>query len=789
MSKNNNRSYLNFSSFVMRSPLFPLDFIHQLTAGQDISAEKLTEVYQNPVVDEAIFLASPDLYNQMHEWLQGNLKDHKKVDRLHYSLMRYILRMSTRSTPFGLFAGFCVGSWRDRTQVEMPSQEQYTRHTRLDMNYLCALAQDLAKHPVIKGKLKYFPNSSIYPVGEQLRYVEYRYRNARRTHHIVAVDYSEYLADILSAAAGGAYLHQLAALLEDPENDISLEEAAEFIDELIDSQLLVNELEPAITGPEFLDQILTVLENIRTKHPDEAAIVPNLESGILSLNQICETIIKTRNTLLELDSKKIGATVSYYHRIAEELKPLQTTFELKFLFQTDMVKTEDAEHCLLDDRILESVYAGLDVLNKMSPAPSKTNMAQFREAFYERYETREIPLLQALDTESGVGYLQTGNGAGDIAPLVDDLAIPGGSGEGSTEIRWNRIQSMLLKKYQDALINDLYQIELTDKDLEPFKSVWTDLPDTLASMVKIVDRGDEENPPLIFMSGSGGSSAGNLLGRFCHSDKATDTFVREITAQEAELHPEQILAEIIHLPESRVGNVLLRPVLRDYEIPYLAKPAVAEEFQIKLEDLMVSADTNRVKLRSKRFNKEIIPHLTNAHNFSYNALPIYHFLADIQTQGIRSGIGFNWGALANEFPFQPRAVYHNVIFSPAAWNITKEEIEELTNKEDDPQLLELMTAWRKTRKMPAQVALMDSDNQLFINLDNIMCIKTLFSVTRNRPNFQIIEYLFDTGSGDRAVVKSDGHYYSNEFVFCFYKDKISESDTPEADPEGNNSEH
>ena len=275
--------YLNFSSFVLRSPLFPFDFIKELAAGKDITEEQILEVCQKPEVDEAIFLASPDLHTQLHERLNGSLTDKKKVRRLCYALMRYILRMSTRPTPFGLFAGFNVGQWDKETNIELPPREKYTRHTRLDMNYLCALAQDLAKNPDIKEKIKYFPNSSIYQVGDQLRYVEYRYKDARRTHHIVAVDHSDYLQCVLDAAAKGALLKDLAQLLVNDE--ISFEEAKEFIDELIDSQLLVNELEPAITGPEFLDQILAVLEKL---------------DGI---DHIINTITHTKKSLEKVDER------------------------------------------------------------------------------------------------------------------------------------------------------------------------------------------------------------------------------------------------------------------------------------------------------------------------------------------------------------------------------------------------------------------------------------------------------------------------------------------------------
>jgi hypothetical protein len=520
----------------------------------------------------------------------------------------------------------------------------------------------------------------------------------------------------------------------------------------VESQVLVNQLEPAITGPEFLDQIMEILGPIE------------------GIDNIKKVILQIKKALEEIDNSRIGTTASNYQRIADSLEPLQTGFELKFLFQTDMVKP--TLHCTGEWTLAADLLKAFDVMNKLTPKPGSTNMTQFRDAFFERYETREVPLLHALDTEAGIGYRQTGS-AGDIGPLVDDLAVPGAPGEGS-EIRWNRTQAFLFKKYKEAIADNRFEVQLTDKELEPFESDWNDLPDSFSAMVQIVaDQGETNSKKRVLTSGFGGSSSGNLLGRFCHADPKTDAFVKEIAAKEKELNPDVLLAEIIHLPESRVGNVLLRPVLRQHEIPYLAKAAVPPGDQIKVQDLVVSVKQNRVVLHSKRLNKQIIPRLTNAHNYSFNALPIYHFLADLQTQNLRGGVGFNWGSLANEYEFLPRVVYRNIILNPATWNIRQEDIKDLVKIKDDEELVQRLREWREKKNIPAHVALADSDNKLFIGLENALCIKTLFSVTKNRPAFQLIEFLFNP---ENAVVKSKEGVYPNEFIFSFHKVKENQKD-------------
>src|SRR5439155_17414597 len=121
--------------------------------------------------------------------------------------------------------------------------------------------------------------------------------------------------------------------------------------------------------------------------------------------------------------------------------------------------------------------------------------------------------------------------------------------------------------------------------------------------------------------------------------------VQEITNTEQEHNPDIVFAEIVHLPESRVGNILLHPSFREYEIPFLARSSVDGHHQIPLQDLFVSIKDNKVLLRSASLNKQVIPRLSSAHNYSRNALPVYQFLCDLQLQGHKAGLGFYWGSL------------------------------------------------------------------------------------------------------------------------------------------------
>jgi len=734
---NTKNPYKSFQNFVLRTPLLPLNFFESLTANDIVTDEQIKEVFKNPIIREAVFLASPSLCEEAVKWANQDKKD----DKLKYSLLKYIARMSSRCTPFGLFAGCALGTFGEETEISLKESAFNKRHTRLDMNYLVALSQDLIKTKEIKEQLLFYPNSSIYKTGDQLRYVEYKYVNSKRHHHIVAVDHSEYLQRIINMAIKGAYLKDLANELID--DDISIEEATEFINELVSSQLLISELEPSVSGPEFLEQILSVLKKL-----------DNTDS-------LVNFLTKADDIIAGID-KKIGNNTTNYIELSDYLKEADTSFELKFLFQTDMELGYSKN--TLSSTVTDSVRRGMAILNSITLPPRETTLSKFKDAFYERYEEREVLLANALDIEIGIGYRQN-QGSGDVSPLVDDLALPGKPGPANavSEVSWSSFNSLVQKKLINAFKNDSYTIVFTNDDFKNFEQGWDDLPDTMSTMVEIINIDGKDK---IKFSGSGGSSAANLLGRFCHGDEALNAYTQSIIDLEAEINKDKILAEIVHLPESRVGNILMRPAFRKYEIPYLAKSLLEEEQQLPLEDLMISVKSLRkVILRSRKTNKEVIPHLTNAHNYSANSLPIYHFLADMQTQGIRSGIGFNIGPFANEYEFIPRMEYENLILQEAIWNIRKKDIEPLIEVfKDDAKLKTELNSFLSKRKIPSHVMLADGDNELLINFNNLTSTRMLLDTVKKRPNFKITEFLFDKNS----IVKGKNDYYTNQVVLSFY---------------------
>ena len=199
----------------------------------------------------------------------------------------------------------------------------------------------------------------------------------------------------------------------------------------------------------------------------------------------------------------------------------------------------------------------------------------------------------------------------------------------------------------------------------------------------------------------------------------------------------------------------------------MAKSGVGKEFQIELSDLMVSVRQKKFILRSKRLNKEIIPRLTTAHNYSQTTtMPIYQFLCNLQNQHYRGGIGFFLSGLFNEFPYLPRISYKNVILSLARWHVKPDDIKQIIETKETTKAIEALHQWKVRNGIPRFVVLPDGDNELFTDTESLTSFRMLYSVVKKSPQFTLREFPFDMES---SILRNNAGAYTNEFLFAFHK--------------------
>ncbi|ATB39609.1 lanthionine biosynthesis protein [Cystobacter fuscus] len=755
--------------FALRTPLLAFDALVEWARGVEsadavsgitledalkrdrrVLRERLMRWVADPVVREALFLASPVLDESLGVW--ASEPESERGQKVERSLVRYFARMAGRATPFGLFAGLSVGRMDSRTRLCVSERSTLRRHTRLDMDYVCALVEQVRVLPEVRDALLYVPNTSLYRAAGRWRYLEMRVRGRERSYHLVGVEPTPYLDATLEAARDGAKLEALAAGLVASDPEVSLEEALTYLETLVAEQLLVPTWAPPLTGPEPVPYLL-----------EGARDVP----GLAPLRQCLSAV---HETLSRMDAGAPGHAPELYRELARGLEVLPTPIELPRLFQVDTFRP--VSEATLGAQVVEEMLRGVQVLQSITPPEGDEHLLnRFRTLFLERYENRAVPLMEALDEEGGIGFaLSRGRGTG-TGPLLAGFLFPGEDASGGARSRWESRHQYLLRRLEALWASGLQELVLTPEDLEAMKApVTSPLPDAfgvvgtvVARSAQAVDQGEFQ----VTLEQLHGPSGALYLGRFCHGDPQLERCVREHLRAEEALRPDAVFAEIVHLPQGRMGNVICRPQLRRHDIAFLGQSGAERAECISVADLWVSVEGERVVLRSRRLGKEVIPRLSNAHNYASYGLGVYRFLCMMQNPH-RMGLRFQWGPLG-QARFLPRVVHGRTVLSLATWRVDEETLRQW-RKTRGAERFAAVQHLRARLRLPRWVRLVDEDNRLPVDLDNVLSVETFVHLVKDRSFLQL-EELFP-GPDALCVEGGDGHYV-HEVVVPFVRQASS----------------
>ncbi len=352
-----------------------------------------------------------------------------------------------------------------------------------------------------------------------------------------------------------------------------------------------------------------------------------------------------------------------------------------------------------------------------------------------------MPLLEALDDDLGVGF----GGGGDPAPLLKGLALPRSERQATIGRRERRLLELMHRAWAPGALEvslgpgDIAELERDDA---------LPLPGAVGAMASLASTREGLRVLVSFAAGPPGV---RLLGRFCHADPVLDARVRAHLRAEEALEPEAIHAEIAHLPSGLLSNVLVRPVLREWELEWLGRSGAPPERRLPVSDLLVSHREGRFVLRSRRLGREVVPRLTSAHDWSRSPA-VYRFLAAVESQGTAGAVSWSWVPF-DRAPFTPRVRWGRLILALAAWWATGTELRELDGR-DPVSRWRAVQAWRERRRLPRWICLVDADNKLAIDLDNTLSVDAFVRLTRRRDG-ALIEELYP-GPEDLIAEAPDG---------------------------------
>jgi lantibiotic biosynthesis protein len=679
---------------LVRAPLLPVEAYLGLRRslpppGQEADdaigiGETLGRFPAGPWIAAAVAVGSPSLFDSLERCgLAG-----KDGERRAAKLLRYLIRMSTRPTPYGLFAGVGIARCGPVTTLRIGPDRPRTR-TRPDMAWLLRLVFELESRREVRERLSYLANPrALVRVGRVFLPVPAPTADAAVPGPSVSVRATTVVTKALHLARTPIPHERLVAELAAMPG-ATRAKAETLIDELWRQTLLLTDLRPPLTGTPPAEYVARRLETV----PAAAGAKDKLADALAAMatwdNQPWHGAAASYRALTQLCcGDENSATASP---------------------QVDMALPLEGDH--ICRAVAAEAARAAELLLRITPlSAGLPHLAAYRRAFEARWGLdREVSLLEMLDPDFGLGPPAAHAHGG--YPVMDARRA---------ELRGQALQSLAL----DALRERRLIVDLDDDAISRLGSSFAaplSAPPSLDLSLFVVARSsadlDAGRFQVVIGPNLGAAAAGRNLGRFTDLlGEQARAALDEIAGAETAHHPDRLWTELVYLPgQFRAANVAVRPHPQRYEIALGTMPGVPAERVIPLGELMVGIREDRFYVRWPRCGAEVVA--CAGHMLNTMAAPdVCRFLDDVRRDGLAQLTGFDWGPAAS-FPVLPRVQAGRVVLSLARWRLDAGVSQQLApaSPRDFPARL---AAWRKQWNVPRHVYLTFADNRLLLDLED-----------------------------------------------------------------------
>jgi thiopeptide-type bacteriocin biosynthesis protein len=673
---------------------------------KDFNEQYLREVLQTDFFRASLFFASQTLYAE----LRKKDFDYQQLSPgARVTLWKYLNRMCFRALPYGLFSSYSSGTWANGADgtLRFSNEDELIVHPdfKVVLDYISGLnAEDFPE-------LTYSTNNSIYQSSKELRFISQAY-SAQKKFAIVQMKAAPGLNKTLRYIGSGRTKAQIIDFLKREYGDEAPLE--DYFQSLLAGQVIVSSLTPNVTGLTFNQRCMKLLE----KYP--GIDMHRLSSFRLSLNgQHAHDLSKLNKYINDISDKNAeNSTYSLYHRKIE-----------------GGLKKDIQARLIMLIRNMDKLTADYHI----------ETMVKFKQDFIQKYDQQEIPLMNALDPGSGIGYENMASAFEmQSDDFIDDLRA---KQEGQVGAKWGPVEKMIFKKWNNLKKDGSERILINADDLSQFAESNQPLPPGMFVLFKNIDKE-------IWVDSIGGVSGIELSARFSMAGTEMETSLKKICNQEMAINDDFLFAEIAYSPNDRTSNINQRGHYYPYEIPILTHAVRPDRFTIKLSDLMVCVRDNQILLRSVKLNRYIIPRLSSAYNYKISAIPVFRFLCDLQYQGIKSNLSLSLVTLFPGMEYYPRLQLEDAVLSPATWILNEEQIKKIIAEEGFlPGDLNI----------PLHFSLLEGDNFLVFNNEDKDDLAMFRKCIRNKKTATLTEYIV---AEHPDLKDQNGKPFASQFIAC-----------------------
>lgn len=709
-----NNLYKNIDTFMIRTPAFSVDKFWGFFNGEyddKKNTEYIRSLCQNPVFRECILISSRTLYNTLIDFSEG--KDIKKIDYFLQSIYKYLTRISTRPTPFGLFSGVDFGNYsNDKTSLKY-SYKKYKKYIRPDIEWLVKLVKHI--EDIEYMNLSYRKNDSLLIKGERAFLLYSTEKNEdinenSKDYNIeeISIKLTSSLELILRLTQNPISYKELLQKLIDNYGSEYRETIESYLKNLIKNEYLISNLMPPLTVEDQLDYIINEIDTLN------------------NISYLKNQLVEIKNLLRVYMETDLGQGEDVYKKLCSKMKNIVSC---KSILQVDMKL--NLKEKIINNKIIDEINDLINMILTIS-TPFKDRDSYFKrykQLFIERYgEDREVSLLEMLDNDRGIG-----------SPI------------GYKYPKTNRVEQVILSnqinrdlntyfedKYIDAIKNNK-SIVIKDKEIKKLKLLeysYDEAPNSLELnlIVKSSCKENREGKFKYYIGPNLGSNyAGKSFGRFSYMMQDEKVCFSDVAKNELNIHSSNnyITCELVYLPSKvRISNVSRNIHSSDYEIALCTNSSKDDKHRISLDDIFIGIENNKFYAKSKSLNKKLIITINNMLNidFAPNAIK---FLSDINQDGKRFWYEFPWNNIFNNSIYIPKIEYKNFTISPDIWKFNK-QILGVDKKTSFDKFKNIIEKHFEKYDIPKYVYLTEGDNRTLLNTKDLRSLEILQHEINNK---------------------------------------------------------
>jgi thiopeptide-type bacteriocin biosynthesis protein len=642
--------------------------------------------------------------------------------------------MSFRPTPFGSFSSFTLASWGLEELIRLDEQSAKL-HLNIDQEIVLHLAERLIGNDLENNA--FICNPTLYKSGREFRFIKTNFSEKKKK---ILFDLESYEDNTLTSPLiifcsnsfkPGTEIMAFMAKISGCDR----ETAKDYLYFLVDAQIVISQTAANIIGKDYLNRLLNYTE--------------------IDIRPFQQALSEIYEKLNNVPFPAISHLVKLSGQLAGLFSGSQKEKANQFFYAGLERKVADGS---LNSKYQKQITEGLKALSALAQPAQPLMLQQFIQDFKSRYDRQKIPLLQAIDPETGIGY-----GPGIASPLENELLRQVNFTESpktNIGLEWSAVHRLLFQKWNNnphntdpILLNDADFIAIPD-------SQTPSSPPTLSILFRVID-------DAVFLETVGGVSATALIGRFTAWNKDIHNLSQQLASLEQLANPEVIFADIGQLSDTHADNINRRKHSYEYEIPINSVSTLPFDHQIRPSDLWVSVNGDELILESKLLQKVIIPRLSSAYNYSRNYLALFRILCDLQYQGLQGNYSFDMEQFFPGMPQYPRVVFKQTILCPAIWHLSQQDLKELksaTTKEVGHKF----NLIKKKLELPSVVALSKFDQQLVFNIDSDEEVLFLVDCLKSMDQAALQEYFLPA---QPTATTNDGKPLVSQFIAFLYKNE------------------